>query len=70
MYHPIWYNVPHHQVEQIASTEQGNLDYIIYTGDAPAHDVWLQVVCHLYHCFVDFFLIQNNAKKKFQHSAK
>merc|ERR1712223_301020 len=29
-------------VEQIANTEQGNLDYIIYTGDAPAHDVWLQ----------------------------
>jgi len=27
-------------VEQIAN--QGDIDYLIYTGDAPAHDVWLQ----------------------------
>ena len=32
------------KVEQIAKTEQGNIDYLIYTGDAPAHDVWLQVI--------------------------
>ena len=30
------------KVEQI--TKQGDIDYLIYTGDAPAHDVWLQVI--------------------------
>ena len=35
---------PDTQVEQIAKTEEGKIDYLIYTGDAPAHDVWLQVI--------------------------